>query len=197
MVELSDLGDFPILLWDLGWLESFSLLIPLCFPPLSCPQGPLSTVGEQDRHSTPYRDTTHTASKAFAPTGSSQALQSLLVWQLRAMALQPGCHYKYSCTTSYLQYLEGSQFKSNWVTLKRIQHTLGNLLSKKSRSYNRSLRTKSATGFWRSASHCHMLIYAGILIHPAVSNQVHLDAPHTAPFPSLLHFLVKDQSQQN
>lgn len=29
------------------------------------------------------------------PTGSSQALQSLLVWQLTAMTLQPGCHHKW------------------------------------------------------------------------------------------------------
>lgn len=66
MVGLN-LGYFPILHWALGWLESFSLLNPLCFPPLSCPQGPLSTAGEQDRCSTSYTKTIHIVSNAFAP----------------------------------------------------------------------------------------------------------------------------------
>lgn len=105
-------------------MEPFSLLNPLCFPPCPAPRTTQHSGRTGQALNTPHRDTKLCP---LFPTGSCQALQSLLVWQLRAMELQPGCHCKYSWTTSYLQYSESCQFKSNPATLKEDSAPTENL----------------------------------------------------------------------
>lgn len=54
-------------------------------------------MGEQDRHSIPYRDTTQTvfAQCLCSQQGVPKPCSPCVVRQLTAMTLQPGCHHKW------------------------------------------------------------------------------------------------------
>lgn len=176
MVGFNDLGDFPILLWALGWLESFSLLNPLCFPPLSCPQEPLSTAREKDRRSTSYTKTQHTlCPMPLFPTNPAvpvgEAAQSY--GTAARMPLQIQLYHQILTVFKGLAIqIQLSHFKKDSV------HT-ENPAFKKVQELKQIPQNKKDHWFLKKWSHCQLLACAGLLTHPAVSNQVHLGAPHT------------------